>query len=176
MYKIDKTAIIHPNVKIGEGTQIWYFVVIRSGCVVGINCNIGSHSRLEGDCIVGDGTRITSGVHLSRGTIVGDNCFIAVGTVISNTEQIMCVHKGECGDDRPCFSPVHIGNNVKIGINCTILAGIEIGDNCLIGANSLVTKSVPKNSYGFGAPFKVLGDVRKLRCKYTDKLLYRGEQ
>jgi len=71
-----------------------------------------------------------------------------------------------------CVAPVKIGNNVKIGVNCTILAGVEIGDNVLIGAGSLVMKSVPKNSYGFGHPFKVMGNVKDLKCKDSGLLIY----
>ena len=169
---IDETAIIYDDVEIGEGTNVWHFVIIRNGSRIGKNCNIGSHSRLEGECIVGDNTRFTSGVHLARMTKVGSGCFISMGTVVANTRQLMCQHRDEGDCDKECIAPVEIGDNVKIGVNCTILAGVKIGDNALIGAGSLVTKSVPKNSYGFGHPFKVMGNVKDLKCKDSGLLIY----
>jgi len=171
--EIRDTSIIYNDVKIGDGTRIFDFSVIREGCRIGKNCTIGNHVRLNGECIIGDDTTITCGVHLSRMTKVGKNVFIAPGTVVANTRQLKCQHKESC-DNMGCVSPVMIGNNVKIGINCTILAGVTIEDNVLIGAGSLVTKDVPENIYGFGSPFRDMGDIRDLKCKDTGKLLYGG--
>ena len=57
------------------------------------------------------------------------------------------------------FKPVKIGNNVWIGANCTVLAGVEIGDNSVIGAGSVVTKSIPKNVVAVGVPCKILREI-----------------
>lgn len=59
-----------------------------------------------------------------------------------------------------CFLPssghIKIGNNVRFGVNCTVLKGVTIGDNCFIGAGSIVTKDIPANSIAVGAPCKVV--------------------
>lgn len=62
---------------------------------------------------------------------------------------------------------VKIGNNIYFGKNCTVLKGVTIGDNCIIGANSLVNKSIPTNSVAAGVPAKVictLDEYYKKRC------------
>ena len=51
---------------------------------------------------------------------------------------------------------VIIGNNIYFGLGCTILKGVTIGDNCIIGANSLVTQNIPENSVAIGSPAKVI--------------------
>ena len=60
-------------------------------------------------------------------------------------------------DDRPLYSkPVCIGNNVWIGENVCILLGVTIGDGCIIGANSVVNKDIPKDCIAVGSPAKVI--------------------
>jgi acetyltransferase-like isoleucine patch superfamily enzyme len=62
---------------------------------------------------------------------------------------------------------VKIGNNIYFGKNCTILKGVTIGDNCIIGANSLINKSIPANSVAVGVPAKVictLEEYYRKRC------------
>lgn len=62
---------------------------------------------------------------------------------------------------------VKIGNNIYFGKNCTVLKGVTIGDNCIIGAGSLVNKSIPANSVAAGVPAKVicsLDEYYKKRC------------
>ena len=55
--------------------------------------------------------------------------------------------------------PVHIGENVWIGANVSILPGVTIGDNCVIGAGSVVTHSIPANSVTYGAPCEVVREI-----------------
>ena len=68
----------------------------------------------------------------------------------------------------PSSGKIKIGNNVCFGQNCTVLKGVEIGDNCIIGYGSLVTKSIPENSVAVGRPAKVvctLGEYYEKRKK-----------
>ena len=57
--------------------------------------------------------------------------------------------------------PVHIGENVWIGANVTVLPGGTIGDNAVIGANSLVTKDIPANTVAYGSPCKVIREINE---------------
>lgn len=56
----------------------------------------------------------------------------------------------------PSHGKVKIGNNVWFGMNCTVLKGVTIGDNCIIGIGSIVTKDIPANSVAIGNPAKVV--------------------
>lgn len=60
------------------------------------------------------------------------------------------------------FGKINIGNNVYIGNNALIMPGVTIGDNVIVAAGSVVTKSVPNNSIVGGNPARILGDVFKL--------------
>lgn len=59
----------------------------------------------------------------------------------------------------PSSGAVKIGNNVSFGMNCTVLKGTEIGDNCFIGVGSTVTKNIPQNSIAVGCPAKVIYSI-----------------
>ncbi len=58
--------------------------------------------------------------------------------------------------DGYCSAPIRIGDNIWIGDKCTILKGVEIGSNAIIGANSLINKDVPSNVVVGGNPFRIL--------------------
>jgi len=58
-----------------------------------------------------------------------------------------------------------VGSNVRIGANSTILPGVRIGDNSLIGAGSVVVEDIPKNSVAYGCPAKVVKKISDLGCK-----------
>ncbi len=62
--------------------------------------------------------------------------------------------------------PIHIGNNVWIGANSVILPGVNIGDNSVIGAGSIVTKDIPSNVVAVGNPCRVLREINENDMKY----------
>lgn len=86
-----------------------------------------------------------NGIEIGEGTLWSYNCCF----VSANHS------KDDYGQHEKC-SPIRIGNNVWIGANCTILPGVEIGDNTVIGAGSVVTKSIPSHSIAVGNPCKVI--------------------
>lgn len=104
------------------------------------------------NCQFGDNTHIVALKHVE----IGNNVLIASKVFISDTSH--GVYKGE-KQDPPFISPEHrklykdnvtIGNNVWIGENVVILAGSKIGDGCIIGANSIITKNIPNYSIVIG--------------------------
>jgi len=83
---------------------------------------------------------------------VGDNSIIGFNTVLLAHEFLV---------DELRVGEVKIGKNVTIGANCTILPGIEIGDNSIISAHSLVNRSIPANVLAGGVPVKVIRKLQK---------------
>lgn len=86
---------------------------------------------------------------------IGDNCFITRDVIILTHSQ------AKQGGPRALWGEmekgkVRIGNNVFIGVKTVIMPGVTIGDNCIIGACSLVTKSIPDNCMAFGQPARVI--------------------
>tara|TARA_Y100001936_G_C15956237_1_gene603043 strand:+ start:311 stop:760 length:450 start_codon:yes stop_codon:yes gene_type:complete len=113
-----------------DGVFVGPFVEIQSGSSVGKNSRISSHSF------------ICSGVE------IGENCFIAHGVMFVND---LFTDSKEFKEWK--MKKTKIGNNVRIGSNATILP-VNIGDNCIIGAGSVVTKDVPDNTLVKGVPAK----------------------
>ncbi len=84
-------------------------------------------------------------ISIGLGTIISSNCYI------TDSDQHDVIHNGAL---KPRTKPVKIGRNVWIGRNVIILKGVEIGDNAIIGAGSVVTKSVPANTLFTGVAAK----------------------
>ena len=124
-------------------------------CEFGFNITIGNNFYANFDCIMLDGNTIT----------VGDNALLGprVGLYTAN-------HAIDAGERiaGACYArPINIGNNVWIGANVSIMGGVEIGDNSIIGAGSVVTKSIPANVIAAGVPCRI---IRKITDK--DKTSY----
>jgi acetyltransferase-like isoleucine patch superfamily enzyme len=100
---------------------------------------------------------------------VGDRVTIAAGTrIITHDGSTWLVRDG--AGRRYWYAPVRIGSNVFIGMNCTILPGVTIGDNVVIGAGSVVSKDIPGGSVAVGAPARVL----KTFDEYVEKVISRS--
>lgn len=82
-------------------------------------------------------------IFIGHGTIISSNCYI------TDSDQHNVIHNGKI---REKTKPVKIGRDVWIGRNVTILKGVEIGDNVIVGAGSVVTKSIPSNTMFAGNP------------------------
>lgn len=74
--------------------------------------------------------------------------------------------------DIDVFSPIIIGNNVHIGWNAIIMPGVTIGDNCIIGAGAIVTKSIPPNSIAVGVPAKCIETIDDYKKKVLKKCIH----
>lgn len=76
--------------------------------------------------------------------------------------------------DLEITKPITVGNNVYIGVRTLILPGVSIGDNCIIGAGSIVTKDIPPNSVAVGAPAKVVKSMDQYFEKIKQESLHLG--
>lgn len=136
--------------KIGKNTRVWQYSVILQGAQIGDDCNICAHTLIEGDVILGDRVTIKSGVYLWDGLRVEDDVFI--GPCVSFANNLY--PKSKVYPDS--FLTTVIKKGASIGANATILPGITLGENCLVGAGSVVTKDVPQNAVVAGNPAKIL--------------------
>lgn len=110
---------------------------------------------------VGGGTRFdpkTTLVDLTRPSLVtiGSNCYFNSYFTLLTHDWVTKVFIQSGRDFLPSSGRVTIGDNVSTGRNVTVLKGVTIGDNCFIGAGSIVTKDIPSNSIAVGAPCKVI--------------------
>lgn len=149
---IHKSAEVYTD-KVGAGTTIWQYSVILKGASIGENCNINCHTFIENDVSIGHGVTVKSGVYIWDGITIEDHVFIGPNVTFTNDQ----FPRSKVYPEK--FQKIIIRNNASIGANATILGGIEIGRYALIGAGSVVTKSVPAHALIKGNPGLICGWV-----------------
>jgi len=146
---------IHPHglcetESVGDGTRIWAFAHVLRGATIGRDCNICDHVFIEDQVVVGDRVTVKSGVQLWNGLVVEDDVFIGPNVTFANDRfprskhyqarvPITCIRKG-----------------ASIGAGATILPGVTIGRNAMVGAGSVVTSDVQPDAVVTGNPAYVI--------------------
>ena len=151
----------HPNAlvesaNIGEGTRIWAFAHVLPGAVIGRDCNICDHTFIENDVFIGDRVTIKCGVQIWDGITIEDDVFI--GPNVTFTNDPFPRSKRFLRE----YPRLIVKSGASIGANATLLPGITIGVKSMIGAGSVVTKSVPDGTLVVGNPARIVGPVRDL--------------
>lgn len=146
----------------------------------GTGCRIEAYkfNEKEPKLKIGDNVQINDYVHFScaESLIIGDDVLIASKVYITdlNHGSYSGAEQSKPQDivkERRIYTkPVKIGNNVWIGENVSILSGVEVGENAILGANSVVTKNVPKNCIAVGNPARVIKVYNKSIGKW-EKIL-----
>jgi len=151
---------IAPDVKLGRNVRLAGFVNLY-GCEIGDDCLIGPFVEIQRGVVVGKRVKIQSHTFICTGVTIGDEAFIGHGVMFINDRRPRATTtqgalKG--ADDWLC-EPTVIGRRAAIGSNATILCGLRIGDNALIGAGSVVTRDVPAGAIVAGNPARVIGQA-----------------
>ena len=149
---------IHPlsdvqSLNIGKDTRIWQFVVIMKKALIGENCNICSHCLIENRVSIGNNVTIKSGVQVWDGVTLEDDVFIGPNVTFSNdknprSKQFLAE-----------YPETIIKKGASLGANATILPGVIVGEYAMIGAGSVVTKSIPAREVWVGNPAKFLRKI-----------------
>lgn len=136
--------------KIGKGTTIWQFSVVLSGAKIGEDCNLCAHTFVENDVVLGDRVTVKSGVYLWDGIVLEDDVFIGPCVAFTNDKFPRSKQYPEL------FPKIQVQKGASIGANATILPGVTIGENAMVGAGSVVTKDVPAMAVVMGNPAKII--------------------
>ncbi|WEK19668.1 MAG: acyltransferase [Candidatus Pedobacter colombiensis] len=128
---------------IADGTKVGAFVEIQKGASIGKNCKISSHSF------------ICEGVHIE------DNCFIGHGVMFTNDLFPRATNSDGTPQSETDWNLIEtfVKKGASIGSNATILCGITIGENSLVGAGAVVVRDVPANSVVAGNPAKIIKEI-----------------
>jgi len=143
--------MIHPladcmNPNITDSTNIWQFCVIFPKCQIGENCNICAYCIVENEVKIGSNVTIKSGVQVWDGIEIEDNVFIGSNVAFTNDMYPRSKNKNWT------LQRTKVCKGASIGANATILPGITIGENALVGAGSVVIKDIPANTMWVGNP------------------------
>lgn len=149
--------MIHPlsdvqAINIGNCTRIWQYCVILKSAIIGSDCNICSHCYIENDVKIGNSVTIKNGVYLWDGITIEDYVQIGPNVTFTNDKYPRAKQPFE-------LQKTIIKKNASIGAASTILGGVKIGENAMIGAGSIVTKDIPANELWVGSPAKFIRKI-----------------
>jgi UDP-2-acetamido-3-amino-2,3-dideoxy-glucuronate N-acetyltransferase len=148
----------HPNAivesgKVGKDTRIWAFVHILPQAVIGADCNLCDHVFVENDVVVGDRVTIKSGVQLWDGVRLEDDVFIGPNVTFTNDPFPRSKQYPQE------YLKTVVERGASVGANATLLPGVRVGQNAMVGAGAVVTKDVPPNSIVVGNPARIVNYV-----------------
>jgi len=152
---------IHPSSEvqsssIGEGTMIWQNCVVLKGAVIGSNCNINFNVFIENDVLIGDNVTIKPGVQIWDGITIEDNVQVGPNVTFTNDKYPRAKQPFK-------LQRTLLKRNASIGGGAIVLGGLTIGENAMIGAGSVVTKSIPDNELWYGNPAKFIREIKENR-------------
>lgn len=148
---------ITPDVKLGKDVRIYAFVNLY-GCEIGDESRIGTFVEIQKGVKIGKRVKISSHTFICEGVTVEDNVFIGHGVIFINDKYPRATAidgSPQTEEDWECI-PTFIRKGASIGSNATILCGVTVGENAIVGAGSVVTRDVPEGGVVAGVPARLL--------------------
>ena len=146
-----ETAVIDQPVSIGDESKIWHFSHISENAKIGKRVIIGQNVFVGKGVVIGDGCKIQNNVSVYEGVTLEDNVFVGPSVVFTNVN----IPRANI-DQKNKFLKTLVKKGSSIGANATIICGITLGENCFIGAGSVVTRSIPPHCIACGNPAKAV--------------------
>lgn len=145
------------NVKLGKDVKIFDFVNLY-GCSIDDNSKIGTFVEIQKNASVGKNTKISSHTFICEGVHIGDNVFIGHNVTFINDKYPRSANPDGSMQTEADWSVVetYIKNGASVGSSSTILCGVTVGENSIVGAGAVVTKDVPPNTIVAGVPAKII--------------------
>jgi UDP-2-acetamido-3-amino-2,3-dideoxy-glucuronate N-acetyltransferase len=160
-YFAHPTALVDADCEIGEGTKIWHFAHIMSGCTLGKGCNLGQNVVISPGVRIGNNVKIQNNVSVYTGVELEDDVFCGPSMVFTNVinPRSHIIRRQE-------YRKTIVKRGASIGANSTVVCGVTIGRYAFVAAGAVVTKDVPDYALVMGVPAKQAGWV----CYCGDRL------
>jgi acetyltransferase-like isoleucine patch superfamily enzyme len=174
---IHETAIVEEGSVIGQNTSIWHHSHVRKGARIGDNCVLGKNVYIDVGVKLGNNIKVQNNVSVYDGVTLEDGVF--VGPHVSFTNDLIPRAVNVDGSLKKesdwKVSKTLVKKGASIGTGSVILPGIILGEFSMMGAGSVVTKSIPDYGLAYGVPAKLVGYVCKCGKKLGD-LSLKGKQ
>jgi UDP-2-acetamido-3-amino-2,3-dideoxy-glucuronate N-acetyltransferase len=161
---IHPTADVAPDASIGAGTHIWNYAQVREGARIGSECIIGKGVYIDTGVIIGNRVKIQNNASVYRGVTLEDGVFVGPHVCFCNDTLPRAITPQDTlkGPDDWSIGPIVVRYGASIGAGSIIVPNVTIGSFALIGAGSVVTRSVPDHALVYGNPARQHGHV--CRC------------
>lgn len=161
LLNIDEPRKCLVNVKVGEGVRIFNFVNAY-GCSIDDNSKVGAFVEIQKGSTIGKNCKISSHTFICEGVHIEDNCFVGHGVMFTNDLFPRATNPDGSPQSEIDWKLVEtfIKKGASIGSNATILCGVTIGENAMVGAGAMVTKDVAPNTIVAGNPAKIIKQIK----------------
>lgn len=148
---------IAPNVHLGQNVRLSKFINLY-GCEIGANTIIGAFVEIQKNAWVGKNCKISSHTFVCEGVTIEDDVFVGHGVTFTNDVYPRATSASGALQTEADWTvePTHVRRGASIGSGATILAGLTVGENSLVGAGSVVTHDVPAGWIVAGNPARLL--------------------
>jgi len=146
-------TVIYAGTVIGDRLQTGHGVLIREGNRIGNDVSVGTHTVIEHHVLIGNGVRVHSNAFIPEYSVLEDGSWVGPNVVFTNA--LYPVSPGA----KSTLKGPHLRSGAKIGANATLLPGVVIGRDALVGAGSVVVRDVPDGAVVVGNPARVVRQV-----------------
>jgi UDP-2-acetamido-3-amino-2,3-dideoxy-glucuronate N-acetyltransferase len=155
-----QTKMIAPTVKLGKNVKLSDFINLY-GCTIGDETKIGPFVEIQKNAFIGKNCKIQSHSFICEGVTIEDEAFVGHGVMFINDKYPRST-TGSGGLQTEAdwkVVPTLIKRRASIGSNATILCGVTIGEEAIVGAGSVVTEDVPPGTIVAGNPARVIRKI-----------------
>lgn len=159
--------MVGEDVKLGKGVVVFHPELVNLyGCEIGEGSRIGTFVEIRRQVRIGKNVKIQAFAFIPEGVTIGDSCFIGPHVCFTNDRYPRSTDPTgrPLGTGDWTMEETVVGEGASIGANATILCGLRIGREAMIGAGAVVTQDVPDYAIVAGVPAVVIGDMREKKA------------
>lgn len=150
--RVHESAIVDPGASIGAESRVWHFVHVCSDARIGRGCSLGQNVFVGNRVTIGDNVKIQNNVSVYDNVVLEDDVFCGPSMVFTNV-----YNPRSAVSRRDEYRDTIVRRGATLGANCTIVCGVEIGENAFVGAGAVVNRDVPAFALMVGVPARQVG-------------------